>query len=210
MKTRQGRRFKMTGTAMGFVGCMVVGLLWGRGETSVWLCFIPAILLHELGHLLVARLCHAHVGGLKIDLLGARIAIDGMVSYPTEFFIAMGGPLANLVIGGVAYGLWGKAVLPGEGWQSLFFMSSMALAVFNLLPVGTMDGGRMLAAALSYYLNPTVAYVVLKITTAVFLLCLWLLSTYALLMGAGMMSLFVFSLCLLCRLLSADPATGEV
>ena len=210
MKTKQGKRLKMSGTAWGILGCVAVGLLFGRDESLVWLCFLPAVLLHELGHLLMSWLCHAHIGGLKLDLLGARMTIDGMVSYKQEFLIALGGPLANFVTAMGTYGLWREDVLQGKGWQSLFFVASMALGAFNLLPVGTMDGGRMLTALLSYFVNPIVAYVIIKVTTAVFLLCLWLISTYTLLVGGGMLSLFVFSMCLLFRLLSADPATGEV
>ena len=127
------------------------------------------------------------------------------MSYGQEFFIALGGPIANFLSAAVTFGVFGEEALSGAGAAGVFFAASVALGGFNLLPVGTMDGGRMLTAVLAGLFHPHLAYGCVKVTTALFLICLWLFSTYALLMGEGMLSLFVFSLCLLVRLLSPDP-----
>ena len=206
MVCQRGKRWKISGTALGLLGCVVTGCLLEREEMILWLGFLPAVFVHEAGHLLVARWCGVKVDGMKLDLLGARISLDGMVSYGHEFLVAFGGPLANFLCSFALYMALGKEVWLLQDMLSSFFVSSVTLGAFNLLPVGTMDGGRMLAACLSGWVNPRVSYVCLRMTTALFLLALWLFSAYALLMGAGMLSVFVFALCLLLRLLSSDPS----
>lgn len=204
------KRFKISLTALGLLGSVGAGLLMGREEVRIWLSLIPAIVIHEAGHLVAAKICGAGISGMKLDLFGARLALSSNVSYAQEFFIALCGPLANFLSAVAAYGSWGASVLCADEAVGVFFGASLTLGLFNLLPVGTMDGGRMLAAFLSGVWSPTAAYVCLRITTAVLLMGLWLLSAYALLMGAGMMTLFVFSLCMLFRLLSHDPDTAEI
>ena len=194
------QKINIRGTAWGLLGCLAWGLL-GDTEHELWLCLLFAILTHELGHIVLSKLCHVPVTGLSLDLFGARLQLDGMVSYGQEFFIALGGPLVNLLTAGVLYATLGEAVWQDGGWVSTFFVASMALAIFNLLPVGTMDGGRMLSAVLSCWWSPALADGVLKVTTGLFLAGLWLISGYALITGAGMLSLFVFSLCFMVRVL---------
>ena len=206
MITKQRRRVKISGTGWGLLASVAVGLFLGREESLLWLCFLAAVSVHEAGHLLMAWLCGVGIEGIRLDLFGARLSLTGMVSYGKEFLIVLGGPLANFLSAVLVFGFFQDSVLLGEGAVGAFFASSVALGVFNFLPVGTMDGGRLLTAMLSRLFGHRVAYVCLKMTTAIFLACLWLFSVYALLMGRGMISLFVFSFCLLVRLLSPEPS----
>ncbi len=198
-KTRH-KRVKVSFAAALLIVCVICGMVLGREEVGMWLCFLVAVLLHEGGHILMAWLCRVEIGGFTLDVLGARMALSGMVSYLQDFLISLGGPLANFVCATMVYGVCGKDVMMGKGYMGVFFVASVTLGIWNLLPIGTMDGGRMLTACLSAWVNPQFAYTCVKLITVVFLLGLWLLSAYALLMGAGMMSLFVFSMCLLFRM----------
>ena len=187
---------------------VLLGLTVGR-ETE-WLVVLPAALLHETGHYLAARLCGVRVSGLRLGLLGARMELDGLLSYGREFWIALGGPLVNAVC---ALGVWGMVrcgLLHATKAWTLFAYASVGLGGLNLLPVGTMDGGRMLAALISRWISPRAAEACLQATTVLCLGGLWLLSAYALLRGAPMMSAFVFCIILLLRYASPDGRQREV
>lgn len=116
------------------------------------LAFFLSILIHELGHALMARRYGAPV---RIDLHG----IGGRASYilpnPTKkktIIITAAGPVLQLVVGLVA--LYILAPL-SQGTLAAAFIApfvwiSLILAVFNLIPVYPMDGGQILYEALPY------------------------------------------------------------
>lgn len=189
---------------------LLIGLSIVTGQEREWLYILPAALLHEGGHYLAALTCGAKVKGLRMDLLGARMEVDGLLSYGKELFIAAGGPLVNFVTAALAYLLVSRGLLPdGEG-AALFIWASVGLGVLNLLPVGTMDGGRILSAALSGLFSPRAARRCLDVTTMLCLGALWCLAAYALLRGAPLASTFAFTLALLVRYAAPDGNKREI
>ena len=71
--------------------------------------------------------------------------------------------------------------------------------MMNLLPVASLDGGRILSCLLSLTLGADAARRVLRLLSLFLLSLLWLLSVYALLRAGQFLSLFVFSFSLLVR-----------
>ncbi|MEG2420785.1 MAG: site-2 protease family protein [Oscillospiraceae bacterium] len=98
-----------------------------------------AAFLHELGHCMVLSLLGGRVEALRITVIGAELKLDRTkpLSYPKEFAVALSGPLVSLLAA------WVSARLG----CFLFAGLSLALGVFNLLPVWVLDGGRALYAA---------------------------------------------------------------
>lgn len=119
----------------GFVGVMIVGLAFA------------SVLLHELGHAVVARKLGVHISGIELGFLGGAAKMEGMPRTPNhEIAIAAAGPAVSLVLAGLGIGL--GALFDAEliglvGWINLI------LAGFNLIPALPMDGGRILRAALA-------------------------------------------------------------
>ncbi len=187
--------FKVGITALLWLLLMIIGITLG-GERE-WLGAIPAILLHEGGHCLAARLCRVRIRGLSFGLMGARLRAEGILSYGQEFIIAAAGPFVNFVC---VFFLWPTqdSLLQVNPCLAYFFYASLGLGLLNLMPVGTLDGGRMLRASLSRVFTPEIAASFLRLTTTIFLVSLWLLAVYALLHGAPLMSgtVFIFSLLL--------------
>jgi Zn-dependent protease/CBS domain-containing protein len=117
---------------------------------AVAIGFLASLILHELGHALVAQ-------RLKFDVHSVTIfGFAGFTEYKPEartprsaFYVSVSGPLVNLLIGVVATGIY--AVVPADtvGGVVLFELAfiNLALGVFNLAPGLPLDGGHVLQAA---------------------------------------------------------------
>ena len=203
----RGSVFFVIGVAiLGGIAAAKSGMTAGDicGWAIPWLTVLAAAGVHELGHVIAAWGAGVRIGGLKLDLFGARMELKGLLSYGQEFFVAAGGPFSSLLCALGTYPL--GAGDSGEEWE-LFCGASLVLGVVNLLPVGTLDGGRMLRCGAAWLWGDRVATGIMRVTTAVFLGGLWMVAVYGLLRAGSLLSLFVFSLCLLLRTLSgaAEP-----
>lgn len=202
------RKITVGGSMWLYVMVLAVGLILRR-ETE-WLAILPAALLHEGGHYLAARLCGVRIRSIRLELLGGRMEMEGLLSYGKEFIIALGGPLVNFLCAGAIGAATRWELLPACEPLSFFTAASWGLGLLNLLPIGTMDGGRMLSAAISRLFSPEAARICLTATTTACLGLLWLTAAYALLRGAPVISAFVFVLILLLRYASPDGQRREI
>ncbi len=116
------------------------------GVFIVTLAF-ASVLLHELGHAVVARKLGVHVSGIELGFLGGAAKMTDLPRRPNhEIAIAAAGPAVSLVLAGLGLGLGalsGVSLISTLGWINL------VLAGFNLIPALPMDGGRILRAALA-------------------------------------------------------------
>lgn len=127
------------------------------------------VLLHELGHALMARRFGATTKDIIIAPIGGMARLVGMPKKPLqEFLISFAGPAVNLVIAlllAVAILLARGSLVPAlrfEGLNQLpviLLWINLVLFLFNLIPAFPMDGGRMLRSLLARrmsYLRATV------------------------------------------------------
>ena len=105
--------------------------------------------LHELGHLTALGLLGRRVRRMSVTVAGAELEVDRAMSYGGEALAALAGPAVNLGLALVLCRLPGGALAAGL---------NLVLACFNLLPVGRLDGGRVLRCALSWLLGPERAW----------------------------------------------------
>ena len=110
------------------------------------------VLLHELGHSLVARGFGLRVADITLWPLGG---IARMSEIPEntriEALIAIAGPAVNFALAGVGFLALttGLALgLPSPEILILFIGANVVQGTFNLLPAFPMDGGRVLRAFL--------------------------------------------------------------
>ena len=100
---------------------------------------LPAVLVHELGHVLFLRLRGKRLTRVRVALSGLVLDYAGSL-YGLDALLCCGaGPLFGLVYAAAA-----------SAAQSRFFRLSgtvsLLLSLFNLLPVLPLDGGRIVAA----------------------------------------------------------------
>lgn len=134
-----------------YAGLVSVGLI-----LAIFFC----VVLHELGHSLVARRTGVIVRRIVLYPFGGAAQLDRIPERPAqELAIAIAGPLVSAAIAGLlmlARGGWPdlEALLErpmSAGWfVDMLAATNVALAVFNLLPVFPSDGGRILRALLAF------------------------------------------------------------
>jgi Zn-dependent protease len=119
----------------GLAGVLTIGLVFA------------SVLVHELGHAVVARHLGVRVLGIELGFLGGAAKMVDMPRRPEhEIAIAAAGPVVSLVIAGIGLGL-GSAI--GSSYIAMIGWINLVLAAFNLIPALPMDGGRILRAVLA-------------------------------------------------------------
>lgn len=127
------------------------------------LALFACVVLHELGHALMARRFGVRTRDIILLPIGGVARLERIPEQPRqELLIAIAGPAVNVVIATflgaalVASGRWEplEVIAAGGGsfWQELVIVN-IFLVVFNLLPAFPMDGGRMLRALLAMRLE---------------------------------------------------------
>lgn len=113
-----------------------------------------SIILHELSHSLIARRHGLNMRGITLFIFGGVAEMpDEPRSPKAEFYMAVAGPAASVVIGGVFFGLSylgqiNNVSQPITGVLSYLALINIILAGFNLIPAYPLDGGRILRSAL--------------------------------------------------------------
>lgn len=133
------------------------------GAVAMLLLF-GCVVLHELGHSVVALAFGIPVQQIILLPIGGVATLAAPPrNAPQEIVIAFAGPAVNLILALVLviFGtVMGSSVLElthaYPTWQTLVWSlagGNMALAVFNLLPLFPLDGGRVFRAVLALFLG---------------------------------------------------------
>ena len=190
-----GLFFSPGGGAVGFV--ITVGML-----AAVFGC----VLLHELGHAVVALHHGVPVARITLYPLGGVASLARMPREPRkEFEITLAGPLVNFALAalfGAMYLVW-----PNAFWGTLIQIN-LGLGVFNLLPGFPMDGGRLLRAFLARkrpYLQATRIAVEVGRSVAIVLGIVGLVIGHPMLIFIAIFIYFAAKAELLAAHLTADP-----
>jgi Zn-dependent protease len=128
------------------------------------LSFFASLVLHELGHALVARRNGLQVAGIDLWALGGITRTEEAKDPKTEFRVAVAGPLVTLVviIACVVAGLMSDSksffevavaepnvrATPALVWLGWLAAINALVLVFNLVPAFPLDGGRIAHAAI--------------------------------------------------------------
>jgi Zn-dependent protease len=126
------------------------GQYWTMGAVTALLYF-GSLLLHELGHSLVALSYRIRVRSITLFMFGGVAQIEGQYPHATaEFLVAVAGPAVNFVLWFLCHALMPAAFDSPPLMALLKYLAyiNVALGLFNLIPGFPLDGGRVFRAIL--------------------------------------------------------------
>ena len=174
---------------------MTVTLFFTHSYIS--LAALLAAFLHELGHIIAAKIYNIELGELRLGIFGASLTSRVMLcSYKKEILLCLAGPLVNLISVLMLFPFCKNY----DGFFALFIRASLFLGLLNLLPIYEFDGGRILFCLLSLRLSLKTVTLIIKISSFILIFILWSLSVYLLLRLSSSVSLFIFSLALFSKI----------
>ncbi|HEX7004488.1 MAG TPA: site-2 protease family protein [Trueperaceae bacterium] len=135
-------------TLLGGVTPYLLGLMAAIG-------LFTGVVIHELGHAVVARLYDVEVKEITLWFLGGVAQFDELPRQRgAEALVGIAGPITSLVLAALCWLAW--QYLPmGPGGLFIFSyltLTNLALALFNLLPALPLDGGRILRSLLALWI----------------------------------------------------------
>lgn len=140
---------------LGSISVLSTTLSFIEAAALLFSVFYGIVLLHELGHVIMAKSYGYNTTEICINPLGgvASIPDSEKMSNRQMFFVAWAGPAVNIALTPILY---------YTGLNTLL-MINVIMLIFNLLPFFPMDGGRIIKSILGAFVkNPlTLAYITL-------------------------------------------------
>jgi Zn-dependent protease/CBS domain-containing protein len=143
---------QLSGGAFVGDGLSASPMRWVLGASAA-LGLFAGVLLHELGHSLVAMGYGYEIESIKLWILGGVAQFTEIPEdWRQELTVAIAGPITSIALGGLSYVAF--LAIPTEFPAVRFVVGylavmNVALAAFNMLPGFPMDGGRVLRALLA-------------------------------------------------------------
>ncbi|MBQ7912850.1 MAG: site-2 protease family protein [Clostridia bacterium] len=129
---------------------LAVGVFYAlKGELFLFLISTIVALQHECAHAFAAAKLGYKLRSIVLMPFGA--VIDGdlhSISLKDEIFVALCGPICNLLTAGFFVALWWLTPTM-YAFTDVACYSSLAIALVNLLPAYPLDGGRVLRCVLA-------------------------------------------------------------
>ncbi|HSN10718.1 MAG TPA: hypothetical protein VLS51_01225 [Propionibacteriaceae bacterium] len=128
-------------TAASLTAGAKTALLW-------WACLMAAVVIHELGHLLMSLVLRVRAHPIVLDVWAGHVQTHDPYGPGRTMLIAIAGPLANLVTALVSYNnrevaAWSPAAVP-------FMVLNLGMFVYQVLPGLPQDGGIVVSAVVKW------------------------------------------------------------
>ena len=155
--------------------------------------------LHEIGHILAICLKKGNIKEIAFGIVNIDIASDSYsfsdLENKDELFILLSGPLINLILASIL-----KIIYFYSGYYmvNLIAYQNFFLGIVNLLPISSLDGGRILYILLCRKLDFILSEKILNIISILFLIPVCILGFLVLIKSKYNFSLLILG----CYLLS--------
>ena len=173
--------------------CVGIVCFYISGE-PIWQMgiLLSAVIIHEGAHLIALKLCKKKYS-IAQQPFGMRIHAS-QLGYREEAAVLFAGVTANLIAAVILAVIF--RFFPNDALLLAFF-ANVALGVFNLLPISSLDGGNLVLLFLNMRQAKREAYIFADIISSIFAAALWLCGVGAILFCHGGAYLVFMSLWLL-------------
>ncbi len=168
---------------------------------SVWtgyfweiLTLFLVVLLHELGHVTAAWSFGWKIRSIELLPFGGVAQMDEWGTAPAreEIVVALAGPFYHIYM--ILFSLWFYQMGWWDyTWTEYFVLSNITIALFNMLPIYPLDGGRVVQALLSK-LVPYQRCIAVSLYTSLFLSIVVLVFAFTVLNGISIIPLVIIGL----------------
>lgn len=126
---------------------------------AYYLSGFASVLIHEYGHIFVARLHGVDCSKITLHGLGGLAHLDEELERPrAEFLVALAGPVTSQILAILFWTASGVVPAPQGGeFLANLALINLVIACFNVIPAYPLDGGRMLHAGLRALLRKDLA-----------------------------------------------------
>ena len=191
--------------------CLIWLIFLIKFQGEFFLPFLSAIFLHEAGHIIVARALKIKIKYFRLSILGARIETAHELSYRDEFFFAFGGPLFGFCGFAIAYPF--AMYYVNAQFVARFLLPfahiSLLLTIFNLVPLSTLDGGRMLFCFVCRFFSLNSAQKILRLTSFFTLFTFWVFTVYLVIKISAGVPMLIFCSIFFAKCFVFDIKNGE-
>ena len=177
-------------TEMNLSFFLLVAIMYFTGNGFLALYSALFSVLHELVHGIVARRLGYTPDTISTCLFGGIISLkEGYVLPYDELIIYLAGPLFNLAMAMLSY--WILMFFPFL-WLEKVLFANLILALFNLMPLYPLDGGKVINLYLSHFFGHGKSYTISNFFSTLFSIFLFFLGLY--LVQYNVMNIFVSAL----------------
>ena len=138
---------------------LAVSLFCLIDEKGIMVCTFCSCIVHEIGHIVAAILNDVNIEKISFGFGGIKMISEGKIKgLGSEIFILLLGPFFNVLSALMYYYL--------ECYTA--FLVNLILAVFNLLPFSSLDGGTVIKKIFEYFqLNAALFMKIISIISAI-------------------------------------------
>jgi stage IV sporulation protein FB len=162
---------------------LLIGLLFVFLSVEMTISIILVVLLHEMAHAFTAKKKGYNVNKIELNFYGGVAEITSHMSVKDTLIVVAAGPLTNLVLAALAFGI--NIFLPLSFWTEFIYIN-LVLFVFNILPIMPMDGGRILMSILQLFKVKSAN----RITYTTSLICSIIMFVFSIIFGQIFLALF--------------------
>ena len=110
-----------------------------HGKLKLFCYYYMFAVMHELAHIMTSFILGVEVKEITLLPVGVNARYEGNISKVKEFVISLAGPLASFLF----------AILLQD---KLHTIMNLSIAIFNLIPIYPMDGGKILRSVIYFIL----------------------------------------------------------
>lgn len=170
----------------------IIALFAAVNADALLIYFMLPVVLHELGHFLAMAVCRIKIKAVKFTAFGVEIKKAGKYKLNKEIAVSLGGITANLAL---ALGLY---LFAFKSMRIMLLISvNLVIALFNLLPIGNLDGGEIAKTVSEYFFKPRLAYMLSRIFSFAALVPLFAAAIFLVLLPERNFTLLLISVYLL-------------